>query len=402
MKITKATLKDVGTPDREIWIWDSTMPGFGLRVWPSGRAVYVLRYRTETGTQRKITIGDARTMYPDEARDRARLAIVATKDGKDPQGERARLRHSETIADLVRSYMEYRKPRVKHWSQVNAEASFRNHILPAFGTVKCSELMCDMVAQWHSKQSKRFAANMAVKHLTAALNWAVDVMGWIPSNPIKTFKYYPEQKRQHILTPKQMHDVLAQIDAQVTRCWAAPYLFKVLMLTGLRLREWASAEWSQYSDNMGTLYLPEDKSKTGERTVQIGEEVRILLRQIRSHPLCDDRWIFPNMKNDGPMLWPQNLWRVITTRAGLPKLRLHDLRHTYATYSLGSGATLREVQDMLGHSQIGTTSRYLGVFDSSVKKAQNKAALMILSAATTGEFPDDNVEQLRPVIASAS
>lgn len=397
MKITKQTIKDIGIPERETWIWDSTLPGFGLRVWPSGRAVYVLRYRTSAGTQRKLTLGDARVMTPDEARDRARKAVVDARDGADPQRERDRRRNSETIADLCAAYTEHQKPHIKPTSRKALDVSFRCHIVPAFGKVKCSELTLEAVSKWHRQQRAQYAANKAIIHLSAALNWACDVMEWIPKNPIRKFRYYKGQKRQMILTPDQMRDLLAAIESTYTPRWAAPYLIKIIMITGLRLREWAAAEWWQYNDAAGTLTLPHEKSKTGARTVQLGEDARIMLRQIRSHPLASDTWIFPNMKADEPLLFPHPFWYKVIDKAGLKGLRIHDLRHTFASYSLMTGSTLKEVQEMLGHTQITTTSRYLGVFDEAVQRAQTRSARAILNVALTGHLPGGDTASRQPL-----
>jgi integrase len=389
MKITKTFVKGLAPTDREQWFWDDNAPGFGLRVWPSGRAVFVLRYRTAAGTQRKMTIGDARIMDPDEARDRARKAMVEVRDGSDPQKERAVVRKADTVEDLCREFLEMQKAHLKPSSYELAEGAFRIHIIPQFGKIKVMELRIEEVERWHRQFTSkgRYAANRAVRQLSHALTWARDTKGWITKNPLSSFRYYRPERRQHILTPEEMRALMAELDRGSTRLWSSRFLFKLLLLTGLRLREWSLAEWSQYNDVMGTLTLPPERTKTGYRVVQLGDEVRIILRQMRSHPKAHDRWIFPNELGTGPTLRCSSVWKLVKANAGLGNIRLHDLRHTFASYSLLSGANIKEVQKMLGHSSIKSTDRYIGVFDDSIQAAQDVAAKTIRSIALTGRLP---------------
>lgn len=398
MKITKQLIRDLGKPDKETWIWDSTMPGFGLRVWPSGRAIYVLRYRTKTRTQRKITIGDARAMHPDEARDRARMAIVSAADGGDPQMERQRERNAETIDQLFNAYLEYQGPHLRQSSLDSMRKIFDRYLLPEFGKTRAAELDIDKLARWHARQERRASANQAIRYLSAAYTWAVEIVGWLPRNPLRKFRYFKQPKRQIILRPDQLRALLAELDRPCGVNWACPYLIKMLLLTGLRLNEWACAEWGEYNEAAQTLTLAEERSKTGARTVQLGEEAVTMLAQIRSHPSAHPRWIFPNFERTGPLSRPYKYWYEVIERVEIPNLRLHDLRHTYASYSLMGGATLREVQEMLGHRKIETTSRYVGVFDEAVQRAQTRASRAILNVAVTGRLPTGDVTN-KPMLA---
>ena len=164
MKITKTFIKGLEPTPGERWFWDDTVPGLGLRVWPSGKAVFVLRYRTAAGTQRKLTIGDARIMDPDDARDRARKSMVAVRDGADPQKERAVVRKAETVEELCREWLEYQKAHVRKSTYVGADVSFRVHLNPVIGNVKLVELRIEDVERWHRQFSDkgRYAANRAV------------------------------------------------------------------------------------------------------------------------------------------------------------------------------------------------------------------------------------------------
>lgn len=389
MKITKTTLKAIQPTGIEQWIWDSTLPGFGVRVWPAGRAVYVLRYRTQTGTQRKATIADVRVMEPDDARDRARKMMVEARDGKDPQRERGTLRKATTIAELGHAHMAYIQNHVRASSYRTYERAWRVHIIPNLGPIKLLEFTKLDAEKLHADLAKKGAtANHCIRVMRSALTWAMEEPRcWVAKNVLLRFRQYPDVKRQTILTPEQIKQLLAVLNTHQPReRWAAPYLFKLLIFSGLRLSEWACAEWSQFSDKMGTLTLPDEKSKTGYRVVQLGDEVLTIVRQIKSHPLASGRYIIPNARADEPMSRPNTAWDSILKRLDF-KVRVHDLRHTYATYSLLAGANLKEVQMMLGHKDIGTTQRYVDVFDETLQAVQSNVARTMMSVAVTGELP---------------
>jgi hypothetical protein len=386
MKLTKTAIRNMTPPAKETWHCDDKLPGFGLRVWPTGKAMFVLRYRTLAGTHRKLIIGDARALDPDEARDLARKKLVAVREGRDPQKERTVLKQAETIDDLATAWLARQKGHVKATTYRGATISWNVHIKPKFGSVKLRELTRDEVSDWHQTHRRKFAANAAVQELTAALTWAQETKGWLTKNPLKKFRYYANRRRQMVLTPEQIKSLIAALNSETPRRWAAPYLFKLLLFTGLRLREWSMAEWSQFSDTTGTLTLHD--SKTGPRTVQLGEDARIILRQIRSQPKAHDRWIFPNSTSPGPLKFPHSYWNAVRVRVGLPSLRVHDLRHTYATYGLLAGANMKEVQQMLGHRSIKTTERYVGIFDTALQATQGRVSKAILDIALTGQLPD--------------
>lgn len=383
MKITKTYLKNLEKPATEQWIWDDSLPGFGLRVWPSGRAVYVLRYRTAGGTQRKLTINDARVMDPDDARDEARRLLVVIRDGKDPQKARSEARQAHTVQDLRDAYIEHQKVKVKPATLALNKRLWRIHLIPAFGSTKVPELTLEQVERWFQKMAaKKRTANQSITQLKAAVNWAV-ARGWTKTNPLTAFEMYPNMKRQLILKPEQVKQLVIALDRTETSIWCLPYLYKLLLFTGLRLREWAHAEWSWYSDDMQTLSLPD--SKTGARVVQLGDDAVAIIRQLASHPKRHRRWMFPNSVG-GPVDYSYKYWEDVRAEIGLPNLRVHDLRHTYASYAL-TQANIKEVQQMLGHASVVTTERYLHVFDDSLQAAQTRAGSFISQLAITGQRP---------------
>lgn len=397
MKITRASLKTIQPRATDFVVWDDALPGFGVRVWPSGKITYVVMYRTAGGTQRKMTLGQAAVMTPDEARDRARKAMVEVRDGSDPHRDKIDRRTAETVTELHEAFMEvYSQPRVKPNTEYVYGRLWRQYLLPRFGREKIAEVTRDGLTKFHGELSDHpRTANMCLGVMRVALNMAVE-KGWIAKNPALNMKQYPERRRQMILTPAQMKTLIAVMDRQPERRWASVFIYKLLLFTGLRLREWACAEWSWINEEAGTLSLPD--TKTGARVVQLGDEVKIILRQIKSHPEAHPVWVFPNETREGPLKHPYNCWDDVVRDSGLKGLRLHDLRHTYASYSLMSGANIKEVQQMLGHKTLRTTERYVGVFDETIRAAQSRSASVIMDAALSGQLPDRPAAKPRRVL----
>jgi site-specific recombinase XerD len=402
MKITRASLKTIQPRATDYVVWDDALPGFGVRVWPSGKMTYVVMYRTAGGTQRKMTLGQVAVMTPDEARDRARKAMVEVRDGNDPHRDKIDRRTAETVAELHTAFMEvYSQPRVKKNTEEVYGRLWKQYLLPRFGREKIAELTAEGIAKFHSELADhQRTANMCVGVLRVALNMAVE-RGWIGRNPALKLKLYKDRRRQMILTPEQMRTLIAALDRQPPRRWASVFIYKLLLFTGLRLREWACAEWSWINEEGGTLSLPD--TKTGARTVHFGDEVRIILRQIRSHPEAHPFWVFPNETREGPLMHPYNCWDDVIAETGLKGLRMHDLRHTYASYSLLGGANIKEVQQMLGHRTLRTTERYVGVFDETIRAAQSQTASTIMDAALTGKMPKrTGAAKMRPLRSTAA
>lgn len=377
MKITRQTIKSITPSPVDQWAWDSTVPGFGVRVRPSGTATYVLRYRTTSGTQRKYTIGSADVMSPDEARDRARKLVIDARDGKDPQSDKVTNRHSKSLADLSKAFLEARKPYWKPASYLSYEAAWRNHILPKFGNMKLRDFTADHAEKIMRDLGERKArANMVLQTLATAFNWAV-AHHWIDQTPVAKVKGYKQVRRQTILKSAQIKDVLHSLDTMSFDAWSAPYLFKALLFSGLRLTEWSMAEWVWYDADNQTLDIPD--TKTGSRTVHVGSTVSDILSDVSQHPRAHKKWIFPNRDGTGPLKWAYKSWCTFRRHMGLDRVRLHDLRHTFATYSLANGASIRDVQHQLGHANIAMTARYLGLMDNGMKSAQASAIELMLA-----------------------
>jgi integrase len=202
---------------------------------------------------------------------------------------------------------------------------------------------------------------------------------WRPDNPAARIKKFDEAKRTRILTRSEIGAVFKQVEIlkRSSLPWSnVAWLFEALLMTGLRLSELSMRKWSELDLETGTLFVPRTKAKK-PRTVILSTRMIELFKTV---PRVSSEWIFPNSLRTGPYLCPQHHWSDLRKAAGVPDVRLHDLRHTVASYAMHDGGlSQREVMELLGHSQMSTTERYLNVHDDRKKSISDRASLAIIS-----------------------
>lgn len=378
-RITRRFIADLEPGPADRCLWDDLLPGFGVRQSPSGRAVYVVRYRTRTGTARKMTLARVSDLPPDEARERARRIFAAVADGKDPAGERRERKDAPTVADLARDYQErHARPHKKPRTVENEARYWSLHILPRLGTRKVADVSrADIMALHSALFDRPTTANRCVELLSHALNVAED-WEWRPrqSNPCHRLKKYRENTPERILTPDELSRLSAALPAfaaQGREERSFGYLVRLLLLTGCRLREIMDARREWFDLDSAMLNLPD--SKTGKKTVYLSPAAVAVAREASGY---DPRnpYLLAGRLDDEPLKNVRYLWARLLRSAEIEgRVRLHDLRHTVGSYAHRSGLTLRQVAGVLGHRNLKTTERY--VHDPEKAKASEAAAAVI-------------------------
>ena len=378
MRITKT----VATTTK-VTIWCDRLPGFGVRVSPSGSRSYVIRYRTAAGTERLLTIGKVEVFHPDEAREMARDKFKAVSQGIDPKAERDKVRVAPTVEDLGKRFIAEHANKKRASTAVNYELAFRLHINPRLGKQKVRDVSDEDVERLHREMMETpIAANRTVaalsKAFTLAERWKWRDRG---TNPCEFVEDYPEEARQRILDAEEitrLWEVLDRWDASIP---IAP-LVKLLILTGCRTGEWRLALWSWIDLTAGTLSLPDRASKTGQRVVSLAPEVVSLLDALPRASV----FVLPG-KTGGPMSGHQKAWRAIRKAAGLSDLRIHDLRHTFGSWAHRNGMSQKAVADLLGHKQLSTTDRYITGIGSEAHRNATIVAGAIFGMGKKGNGP---------------
>ena len=372
--------------DRDTVFWDRDLTGFGIRVYPSGGKVYVAQAREREGDRlpRRVTVGRHGVLNADEARQRAALIIARIKAGEDPVALplAARLNGGPTVTDLAERYLEeHVEARLKPRTQASARGVLRRHILPALGKLPLEAVERSHVVELHRNLSDRpVTANRAIKVLShmyrLAEGWGLAPEGL---NPCRSVEKYPERSRERFLTDAEFDRLGQALDEALDSGAVSPLAvtaIHLLMLTGCRKSEVLTLRCTDVDPAAGELRLADAKS--GPRTVQLPPAAVGLLETLprRKH----SPWVFPGRDRDGRLGGGlDRAWRLVRASADLEDVRLHDLRHSFASRALALGETLPVIGKLLGHHDIETTARYAHLAQNSVHEAAERIADSIAS-----------------------
>jgi integrase len=363
--------------------WDSVLPGFGLRVLESGRRSFIIRYRTQSGTSRLLTLGTAEELHPEEAREMAREHFKEVRQGNDPKADRQAKRKAARLEDLKTKFLSDHASQKKPGTERNYEIAWRRHIMP---TLK-NPAVCDITTSDLIELRKKLAhrpvnCNRVFEVLRKAFDlaekWKMRPKG---TNPCDDIEDFPESERELILEPEQVAALWA---ALMSQRWMPNFatLIRLLMLTGCRCGEWRLARWSWVDLPNARLRLPDSGSKNGARDVPLAPEVVEILKALPRTSV----FVLPGKKG-GPISGHQRMWRNLRDHAELPKeTRMHDIRHTVASYAhKHAGATQRDVADLLGHKQMSTAARYIHGPNSEKHQNAGKASATILNLVSVAK-----------------
>lgn len=377
-KITKRFVDGLGATELGRVFRDDELKGFAVRRNADGSITYLCEYRAGTGRtapKRRMSIGRHGPLTPDEARKRARAILNRVFDGGDPAGEREAQKHEPTVADLLRDAL------AKHWKPKRKPATSKafgemiaRTLIPEFGSIRLSDFSRKRIREWHATQTHRpRQANLDLAILRKALSLAVaDEL--IRDNPAKGIAAHPERARERVPSDDEIRRLWRAIDETPVRPSAAR-LFKLLALTGCRLGEWQTARWRDV--DLPNRFLRLADAKAGARTVPLSEPVMALLRE-RAGP--GDAFVCPNDQGDAPISKSnvRDAWRAISEAAKVEDLRVHDLRHAFATRGAALGASALILRDTLGHKTMAMTGRYVARQAEPVRELSDRIAADML------------------------
>ena len=376
--LTKKYLENIQPREKEKIHWDGGYKGFGVRVSPMGRKTFVVQYRQGSRT-RRVSLGTFGNLTVEEARRKAKKILGAVAGGDDPAERIAQFRRTPTMVDVCNKFLtEYVKTRLKPSTQKEYRRNIELYILPKFRTFKVSEISKDDIAQAHFELAdKPYQANRNLGVLSRIFNlcevWGYRAEG---SNPCRYIKKYKEKKRECFLTQDQIKNLFMILDESVLSGSESHHVasaFKLLLLTGCRLGEIQTLRWSDIQPNH--LELPD--SKTGYRRIPLSPDAAIVLDSI---PKVDNNpYVIAGIKSGQHCTDLQKPWRRIRIKAGIPDVRIHDLRHTFASHAVMAGHPLPIVGKLLGHTQIQTTMRYAHLADQELAIATANIGATLLS-----------------------
>ena len=363
--------------DRETLVWDKHLPGFAVRVYPSGTRTYVVQTRGPYGA-RRVTLGRHGAIGATEARRRAWQVIARIKAGQEPLPEHSTSRRAfgPRLADVAARYMdEYVAVHCKPATLRIRSAAIYRHIVPRLGKLRIGSVRRRHVIALHQRLAATpVLANNAVITLsqifTKAQDWGILAEG---TNPCRHVELYRQRKRERFLTEAEFKRLGRVLDEAADCGGATPeaiVAIRLLILTGCRRGEILGLRWDEVDLEARELRLQD--TKTGPRVVPLSPAAVQLLAELPRS--AGSRWVIPGRKPGTHLVRLGNAWRLLRKRAGLNDVRLHDLRHSFASSALALGESLPMIARLLGHRQISSTARYAHLARASVHEAAARVA----------------------------
>ncbi len=398
-KLSKSYINALDPAKNAYFVWDALVLGFGCRIYPAGRKSYIVQYLRDNTRYRK-TIGDCSIMPLEEARDIASTILLSLAHGANPFEDEQVREDSPTMEEFAEIYINAHAIPKKKPSSVKSDKSLlKMHILPKLGKKKIVDIGRKEVQRIHREMaSTPGAANRVIALLSKMFNlaekWDERADG---TNPCRHVEKYPGQKLGRYITPEELYRLgqvleLFEREADEMR-WndgaarvRMVQVIRLLILTGCRVSEITSLKWDYIDFDLSLAFLPD--SKTGAKVVYFNEAAIDIIKTVV--PLNGSPYLFPGRNGEGHITRMGHLWVHIREKAGLEDLRMHDLRHGFASVGVGMGESLHMVGQLLGHTQAQTTSRYAHLATSPLLDATNRIGKKI------AEGLSGNHKSLRP------
>jgi integrase len=376
MRLTDPTIKRLSRPEHgDRAVFDDAVKGFAIRINASGGRAFVLMYRRKSdGKQRRITIGAFGAWNTTQAREEAKRLKREIDGGADPVGEQQDSRAAPTVADLAERFIADYLPRKRPSTQRVYRQQIEADILPAFGTSKVAAVThADVDRFHHAMRDRPTHGNRTLAVLSKMLSLAVK-WGMRADNPCRGVERFGEAKRTRYLSGAELDRLTAALDKLPDR--GAADAVRLLLLTGARRGELLAAKWDDIDLDAGVWNKPGATTKTKTlHSIPLSKPACRLLVEMRKRAPSD--WLFPALLRDGHRLHINAAWIELRRTAKLPGVRLHDLRHTYATILASSGLSLPVIGKLLGHSTPIMTQRYAHLTDDPLRQATERVGAVI-------------------------
>jgi integrase len=365
--LTETLVKKATPPESGNAItYDGEVKGFGLRVTAAGSKSFILNYRI-AGRERRLTIGGYPAWSAAAARDEAKKLRRLVDQGVDPLAERQEMAKAPTVQALWERYEQSHLPTLSARGQTDQRAMWRDFILPAFKSTKVADLTATEIDGLHARISltKPIRANRVLEVLRKALNLAIR-WGWVSRNVADSFSRNKEVARERFLSPDEYQLVLHKLDEMPNQ--KAANAIRLLSLTGARRGEVLTMEWADLDllNSIWTIPMHKNKARKKKR-LPLSPAAATLLKSMES----ESRYVFETSEGT-PMADLKRPWEWLRRETGLEELRIHDLRHSFASMLISQGETLEVIGKLLGHAQFQTTLRYAHLADDPLRRAVAK------------------------------
>jgi len=388
LKLSEKLLRDAEpTEGRSYQIFDAEILGLAARVQSSGARAFTLDYRF-AGRQRRMTIGRWPEWSVTAARERAKELRRRIDEGEDPLSKKEELREAPRVKDMIDRYIREHLPKLAPVNASDQTSMLRKMVEPAWGNRLVTDItksdvakFLDIVAEGRPRPSKQKPNNRARKlqghkptpvranrvgeilrkMFTLAVEW-----DWRADNPAQGFHRRIEQARERFLGPEELTRLAADLDKAEDQRAAA--IIRMCMLTGARVGEVRQARFEQFNLDYAIWSKPASTTKQRKiHRVPISQDVVAIIRQRQLVVPKGNPWVFPGDAIGKPVREVRRFWLKMQKEADLPDVRIHDLRHTFASLLVSGGASLEIIGRLLGHSQMQTTQRYAHLMESPLR-----------------------------------
>jgi integrase len=390
-KLTDKLVRDAVLPaSGNRIIYDTEVKGFGARITAAGARSFVLNYRIN-GRERRHTIGAFPAWTVRQAREEAASLKRDIDRGRDPVGEREEARSAPTVSELVDRYLvEHAEAKKKPRSVEEDRRNVRLHIKPELGKLKVSAVTRDDIARLHSSMKASPIGANRVLSLLSKMFALAETWGMRPqnTNPCRGIDRYREQSRERLVSAEELAR-LGDALAIHKGYWAGPAAIRLMALTGMRKTEVLTLKWSDVSVEHGWARLPD--SKTGAKTVPLGAPALALLAELPR--IEGNPYVLPAARprraadtgKPQHFVQVQTTWETVTKAAGIEGLRLHDLRHGFASVGAIGGDSLFVLGKLLGHADSATTQRYAHLAADPLRAVADRISGSVAAALGGGK-----------------
>ena len=378
-KLTKKLIDSSVGKGKDYVVWDDEIKGFGCRIYASGYKTYIFQYRapaTQKNSYLKIGVHGNYTV--ELARDKAKKLCADIAHGIDPKekkkAEVVKKQQSLSFEEFWQIFTEKYIKGIHKPSTINRNSSrIKNYILPFFGKKSMSDINRQDILNFQDSLSHiKGTCSKCLILLTTAFNQA-ELWEYIQpnTNPCKGVSKHPDKKMERYLSVEELIRLEQTLSERTTMGIASPYTlaaFRLIIYSGCRLGEVLSLKWEDVDFNDSCLRLKD--SKTGKRTIPLNDSAIEVLHNVQKQE--DNPYVFCGNKKGTHLVTVQKTWDRIRKKAGISDVRIHDLRHSFASFMIKNGVSLFEVSKLLGHSNIATTMRYAHLSDRELVNVARK------------------------------
>lgn len=373
-KLTKRKVESLKPTDKRYIVHDTELPGFQLRVEPSGRLTYLVYYRTKSRQERRYTLGQHGHITTEQARCLAQDALSDVRAGKDPSEDRRLARTSASVEELCNRYMdEHAAVDLKPSTQKQYRWLIEKCIVPHIGKLRVIDITRSDIERLRRLLSVTPRnANQAVSLLSTIFNRQEALRLLPPSaNPCASIRPFKTKRLERFLSGSEIDALAKTLDKFEREGRATAHAIaavRLLITTGCRKNEICRLRWDEVDFERRELRLSD--SKTGAKRVPLNTSAVDILSEIPRLP--DNEYVIVGHEPGAPLIGLQHIWERIRAAAGLNDVRIHDLRHTFASVAISSGIPLALVGRLLGHATPQATSRYAHLADEPVREASER------------------------------